>query len=566
MSFFKFFLRHKITTGVMVLVLIGGGYWWYHAAAAAGKRAISYVAQPATKGTIVVSVSGSGQVSPENQLDLKSKVSENLVYLGVKNGQHVKAGQLIASFDTTDAQKAVRNAQVSLDSANLSLQKLQETGNATIPISQQQAQDNLTRAYDTAFNDISDTFLDLPGVMTGLDATLFGNDLSKISQNIDYYRDYTAPYSDKAVAYHDDAYNAYQKANTDYTANFNDYKLLSRTADTATIEKMLSETYATTQEISDAIKSTDDLIQFYEDTFTAQQLTINPVADTQLATLSGYTGKVNGDLATLLSDTSAIKNDQDAITSANFDQQSQDLSVQSQNLSIQQAKNSLDDAKSALADCYLYAPFSGTIASVPVTLHDSISIGTVIATLITNQSITEIPFNEVDITKIKVGQKATLTFDAIDNLTLVGTVADIDTLGTVSQGVVNYNVNIAFDSSGTAVKPGMSVTANVITDTKPDVITVPNSAVKQQGGNSYVQLLMNGAPVTTPVQTGLSNDTETEITSGLSEGDKVITQTITAVNPAASSGAPSNGLLPGGGGNFRFGGGGSGAINIGRGG
>ena len=127
-------------------------------------------------------------------------------------------------------------------------------------------------------------------------------------------------------------------------------------------------------------------------------------------------------------------------------------------------------------------------------LHDAASPSTTAVTLITNQDITEIPFNEVDITKIKVGQKATLTFDAIDGLSIVGQVADIDTVGTVTQGVVNYNVKIIFDASGSQVKPGMSVTASGITNVKQDVLTVPNSAVKTSGGISYVQVLVNGQP------------------------------------------------------------------------
>jgi HlyD family secretion protein len=534
-NIFKVVLRHKIISAVVLLVFIGGGYVWY-ASAHKNAGAVNYVTTPVQKGSIVVAVSGSGQVSASDQIDLKSKVSENVVYVGVTNGQEVKAGKLLMEFDTTTAQKKIRDAQLALDNANLSLEKTQ-SANATVPLTKQQAQDDLAKSYDDSFTTISNTFLDLPTVMTGLDDILFGNELNKNSENINYYRDYIKLYSDKADQYRDSAYNAYQKAKTDYDKNFNDYKSISRSADSATIEAMTSETYATTQDISDAIKSTNNLIQFYEDTLTTQNVQINPVAPTQVTSLNTYTGKVDGDLANLLSIQSTIKTDKDAITNADVNLQSQDVSVQQENLSVASAQNALADAKDNLADYYMYAPFDGIVANVALKSHDAASTGDTAVTFITNQSITEIPFNEVDITKIKIGQKATLTFDAIDGLTIVGKVADIDTLGTVTQGVVNYNVKIIFDARGSQVKPGMSVTANVVTNVKQDVLTVPNSAVKQSGGSSYVQVLVNGSPVRKTVQTGLSNDTDTEIISGLSEGENVITQTITAsvAKPATSS-------------------------------
>src|SRR5665213_1862688 len=99
--------------------------------------------------------------------------------------------------------------------------------------------------------------------------------------------------------------------------------------------------------------------------------------------------------------------------------------------------------------------------------------------------------NEVDAAKVNVGDKATLTFDAFPNLSLAGTVVELDPVGTVSQGVVNYNVQIGFtqpaDTSSTEmVKPGMSVTADIVTQVHQNVAAVPNAAVHTLNGASYV--------------------------------------------------------------------------------
>ncbi len=528
--------KHKIVSAILILLILGGGYYWY-SSVNKNTGQVSYVSSPAEKGTIVTSVSGSGQVSASQQIDIKSKVSENVIYIPVKPGQQVKAGTFLMQFDSANEQKAVRNAELSLKNAQLSFQKLAGAPGLTTPLNKQQAQDNLSQAYGDAFNAVSNTFLDLPNIMTGLQSALFNYDISANQQNIDYYKNSAELHNPTAPRYRADADNAYQKARAAYDKNFADYKLVTRTSDTSVIDSIISETYTTAQDVSDAIKSANNFIQFYKDNVSAMGLKTAPVADTQLTSLNTYAGKLDADLTNLLNAQSTIKNDKDAITTS-------DLDLQSQQLSVQQAQNSLQDAKDNLANCYIYAPFSGIVADIPVNRGDSVSSGSTVITFIANQSITGIPFNEVDITKIQVGQKATLTFDAIDGLTIAGQVAQIDTLGTVTQGVVNYNVKIVFDASGTQVKPGMSVTANVITNAKQNVITVANSAVKTSGNSKYVQILINGKPEQKIVTTGLSNDTDTEITSGLSGGENVITQTITssAASTTSTAGAGTFGI------------------------
>jgi hypothetical protein len=138
----------------------------------------------------------------------------------------------------------------------------------------------------------------------------------------------------------------------------------------------------------------------------------------------------------------------------------------------------------------------------------------------------QVEVNEVDISKVSIGQKAMLTFSAIDGLSVSGKVEKMDSLGTLASGVVTYNVTIGFDTLDSRIKPEMSVSSSIITDVKQDVIIVSSSAVKTQNGDSYVQVLVNGAPQNKTVEIGSSNNTETEIVSGISAGDNVIIQTI----------------------------------------
>lgn len=149
----------------------------------------------------------------------------------------------------------------------------------------------------------------------------------------------------------------------------------------------------------------------------------------------------------------------------------------------------------------------------------------VISALGTQRAV--VTLNETDMPSVKVGQKATLTFDAITDLTLTGKVERIGVDGTVSSGVVTYDVTVRPDILDKRVLPGMTVSVAIITHVTTDALTVPSAAVKTgSDGSSSVQVLVAGAPQTRTIETGASSDSAIVVTSGLSAGDKVVTQTI----------------------------------------
>ncbi len=555
----SFIAAHKFISIALALALIGSGF--------GGMRMLQsksgtgqYMLAKVTQGTIVTSVTGSGQVSATNQIDVKAQASGNIIEVPVKDGQYVQAGTVLARIDATNAQKSVRDAQTALQNEQFNLAKLLGPSGLPIPRNKQDAIDTLNTAYTDSFNTVANAFLDFPSVMTGMQQLLLGNNFSQSQWNIDWYESVVRGYDMAVQQYRDDAYQKYDTARTQYDATFAEYKATNRDAATSTIATLLNDTYATSQDIAESVKSMNNLVQFYEDTVNKYGLKVNPIADTQLATLNTYTGKVNADMGNLQNMQITLKNDTNAVSNAELD-------IQAEQLAIQTKQNALLDAQQNLADYVVRAPFDGIVAKVDVQPDDSAGSGTVVATMITQKKLATISLNEIDAAKVQVGQKTTLTFDAIDGLAIAGQVSGIDSIGTVTQGVVTYNVTIQFDTQDQRVKPGMSANAAIVTDVKQDVLVVPNSAVKAQGAVSYVEM-----PATQPaasssqttmstaasepivqqqVQTGLSNDTMTEITSGLQEGDWVVTRTIAGTaKTSATTQAPS--ILGGSAGGARF--------------
>jgi macrolide-specific efflux system membrane fusion protein len=162
--------------------------------------------------------------------------------------------------------------------------------------------------------------------------------------------------------------------------------------------------------------------------------------------------------------------------------------------------------------------------------------------------------SEVDAPKVQQGQHATLTLDAFPDKTFTGTVIGVNREGAVSSGVTNYPVTVQLDSGYENMSPNMSATANIIIDTKTDVLLVPSAAVQTSNGQSTVRVLKNGKISAVDVTVGESSDTQTEITSGLNEGDTVVIGGLTQSNTSSPF---SRNLFGGFGGGGRGGGGGT---------
>lgn len=558
--------KHKIIASIVVVILIGGGYYYYRSSNAVVATP-QYVIGTVTKGTLVVAVSGTGQVSALNQIDLKPKASGDLIKLAVVNGQKVKKGDLIAQLDNRDILKTIRDAETSLASAKLALEKIQQPAdeltilqseNSLTQAQEQkiQAEADLNKSYDDGFNNVANAFLDLPSVITGLQDILTSSTLNSMQWNKDYWIDSAKNYDEKIIQLGNGAYQSYLTARKSYDTNFDHYKSASRTSDQTTIDALINETYDTTKVMAGAVKDSINFLQYYQDILTTRNQKINSQTAAYMSNLNSYTSKTNSNLLNLFSIRDNILNNRSSIVStdrtiaektaslAKIKAGTDPLDIKSQELSIQQRQNSLQDAREKLADYYVRAPFDGLIAELPVKVGDAVSSSTTIATLATTQRVAEISLNEVDISKIKVGQKATINFDALTDFSVTGEVVEVATIGTTSQGVVSYAVKIGLDTQDEKIKDGMSVSVAIITDSKMDVLIVPNSAIKNDRTNSYVEILVSGQPSVKTVKTGLNNDTLTEVSGDIKEGDEIITQTISTTNTTKQN-TNSGGLIPG---------------------
>jgi len=550
---FKLIFKHKFITGIIIILIIVGGYFGYQKLTQ-DENTIRYITASVERGTLIVSISGSGQVSASQQIDIKPEVSGDLTYVNIKAGQKINKGQVLAYIDSKDAERTVRDTQISLESAQISLEKLvnnQQSNTET-------AVDDLSQSYRDAYNKVSDAFLSLPSFMELSRSILYDDSgiSSVCSDNICAYSNLIdVDFRQEFKVIVDRAEKDYETAKNAYDPNFQNYRNIRLDASAEEIVTILKETKSTVELLAQAIKSEqnmlDSLVSDINESATKQGRKAQIDQE-----ITNYQSNIGTTLSKLNSIISNLENADRSIESIKKSIENYQLvnpvDVRSQENTVLQKETALQDAKDNLENYIIKAPFSGIIAESDVEQGDSVSQNTILATLFTEQSIAQISLNELDIAKVKIDQKATITFDAVEDLTITGEVLEVDTLGTTNQGVVTYDVKIAFDAQDERVKPGMTLSVNIITEAKQEVFLVESSAIKQQGDMMYVQVVDNLVSAISAsslrmqqVQTGLSNDTMTEIIDGLREGDIIITQTTTTTATSPTPNKSNNNFMSG---------------------
>lgn len=511
-----FILSHKIWSlviGVGIIIIL---YFVFKTKTTTETR---YITGEVTKGNVITSVSGSGQIEASDTINLKTKTSGEINYIGVRAGETVSKGQLIASVDSRDAKLALENAKISLA-------KLTDSPDSLTLL---QKQNSLDKLYIDSWNNTTSFIANMSSVITGLES-LHNNYLGTQNKML-----LSSSGKDKI----DLSEKAYWDAKNSLDTMTKLYKSLSISSSKEDIQNLTKEALKTSKIISTAVKLAQASVDYTSNSLDKVNTT---EVNTVQSNLNSWTTSVNNYLDSITSNINSIE--ENTLALKNF-------LVGSDELDIKSAELTVENKQAAYNDCFLYAPFNGVIATFTAKVGDS--SGSTLGTLITKQKVATISLNEVDIAKIKLDQKVTITFDAIDGLSITGKVAEIDQVGTVSQGVVSYNVSISLDVDDSRIKPGMSVSAVIITDVVQDVLTVLNSSIKNQNGLSYVEIfdsplatpvsgiqgsVSNSLPKQVQISTGLVGDTSTEITSGIKEGDIIVTKTITAT-AAKTTTAPS---------------------------
>jgi HlyD family secretion protein len=528
---------------------------------------ITLVTAAVERGTVMTTVSGTGVLEPYTTVELKSNVGGQVVYLGVDEGDSVKAGQVIARIDPADSESALEQSRADLDSARsrvtqaqlaLTMEKAQyPTQLRSAEQALEAAKARLAQAEEQAKVQPQLTEAAIAQAKSNLTAAKAGYEQAK-SVSIPHTLVATQSALDQA------------KANFAYAD-----KELTR------YRGLLEKGFVPRSEVESA-QQRADVAKAQLDSAQQAQETVADETRQDLETAQTKVEQAEAAMRTAEANRVQDKLKQDEVTSAKAALSQAEASLQNVRATVHQeavkqgditqaqaqvkrAEAAVGNAQTQLGYTTIVAPRSGVVVKkyveegsiVAGARTSAIGSGSGVALLeIADvgrmQAIVDV--DETDVAQIALGQSVDVTVDAYPKERHTGVVTKIAPQTTTVQNVTTIPVTVELGAPDLRLKPGMNATCTFITAQKSDVLIVPNSAVRESREGTYVMTIKDRKPVDQTVQIGMADDDHTEILAGLKEGDVIVAEMRTpgeqssARQPSARAGGPGGGPGPGGGG------------------
>jgi HlyD family secretion protein len=463
-----------IVPGLVLLAAIGAGAYYQFAYLPAHRSTARAATQTsvARRGTITLSAIGTGTLQPasEVQLGFGGNTSGKLVTLNVKVGDQVKAGQLLAEID---------NSQAKINSAQAQQNLLSLTSPAAIATAEQA----LATAKATLYTDT--------------------NNLIYLISPDQYYWQQQVEQAEQALA---------------------DAKAAGGTSPTADQQKAITTAQQRLSYYQDSL--TGSRLRWLK--------TYVPIHFTSMTRAKGVVTKqvdtppdaaIAAAQAAMVVDQSSIQEAQwylDALngkdvppnaTGANL------AALETANLNVQSAKAALDATQ-------IYAPEDGTIMTVSANLGDNVSSSAIITMGDLSQLYVQTYMDESDFQSFQVGNSAQVVFNALPDKTFTGKVTEVDPALNTSSGTAVVSGLVQLDPTKTQLLIGMTASVTVIAGQAQNAVLIPITALHQKPGGGYsVMVMRNGKFTSVDVEVGLKDLVNAQITSGLQPGDVVSTAT-----------------------------------------
>lgn len=491
---------------LVIVILVGAGI--YYRAYASNKSAQTTEVQTATvsRGSLSSTLSSSGTARAEQNATISWQTTGKVGDVSVALGDLVQEDQVLAALDTEQLSTEMINAKTTLISAQQALDDLLNSKLAQAQALQavEDAQNALDSLKQKAAESSSQALVNLEAAKETLQTA------QKTRIALDYPRDY-----DKLVV---------EKAYTDYLMAKEAYKEAMKEFNKWANKKLTDPRRA------QALTRVVSTKQAMDTKFAIYNWYLLEPTELEIAQADADLALAQVNLDTAQAAWDSAKNGTSEASIALYEAQLNDALREWERVKdgpteddVAAAQAAVDTAQAALDHAQLLAPFAGTITQLNVSSGDLVSSGENAFRIDDMATIyIDLQISEVDLQSLKVGQKATIEFDALPDKSYEGEVTEIGIIGTSSQGVVNYPVTVKVINDGN-IRPGMTASVTIVVDERADVLLVPSQAVRTTSGQKMVTVLFEGQQITVPVTIGLNNGSMVEITSSqLLEGDVVV--------------------------------------------
>jgi len=573
MSFYK--TKKFWIIAVVILIAAFIGYSQYQKATTPP----NYDTVAVTRGDIAQTVEATGNIQSANDLQLRFDTGGTLGEVKVKEGDSVKAGQLLASLRASDLAAVVAQAQANLNQkiagandqervyyralADQALADLNKTkadtanSSASYQAAVDTAQNNLqlaqggensqivNQAYENAVAALQSVLPKMDDGLTQADNILgVDNTLSNV--------DFEGSLSILNSNYLNIARSQYTVAKNVRNAARNAVAVLTAGSDHGSIDSAIDLTISALEQmntlllnVSDVLSATPPVGSLTQAALDAKKTTIatsRASISTQYTAIIGQkqgvtdaknsynTYKIAYDKAVRdLNNANSTAGSIIAIKQAAYDQavaNYQNKINPSREVDLAPLRAALAQAQANYSKAILRAPIDGMISKVNKKVGESVSSADITIEMITPHFEVNVDIPETDVAKLNVGDTVVITLDAFgEDTKFGGKVMRIDPASTNIQDVVYYKVKVSLDETDKPVKAGMTANVTVATEKRSGVLYISSRAVRTNS-EKYVKVLIGKEVKDVPVTLGLkADDGKVEILTGLKEGDVVIVGT-----------------------------------------
>ncbi|MBR1738244.1 MAG: efflux RND transporter periplasmic adaptor subunit [Firmicutes bacterium] len=419
-------------------------------------------------GSIRKDLTYAGKVQPKETVNVTSKMSGQVDKVYHDMGDVVEEGDILFTLDEKDIRNQIKQLEAQLNVSNASVASAQ-TGLANVNGGQSETSRlQMKTGVENAETAVKNAQISVDNAKIALDNSQVALENAKASLD-----DVEKKYNDTKVLYEagvatksdfDSVELAYTQAKNGYTQSLNAYE-------------SAKNGYSTAQNA-------------YETALTAQ----NQAKES----LAIFDEKIMNENTTTA---------QNGVNSAVAGRESVEVQLQI--------------ARETLADATVRAPISGTITNKNISASNMVSAASAPFTIVDMSSVTvDVNVSEKLINFITVGQEVDVTIGTIGDDTIKGKIKNISP---ATDNTSTYPVKIEIDNKDGKIKPGMFAEIKFKLQESNNAIVVPRNTVINKDGEYYVYVIENGLAKKTDVTVGIDNGVDIEITSGLNEGDEVVT-------------------------------------------
>lgn len=507
---------------VLIIIVIGlifaAGYWFLR------EKEPSFILFEVIKEDIVEELWENGKVQRGERINLSFQSAGQIEKIYVQASQEVEKGEILAKLDDTDVNFQLQTARNSLELAQLNLEKLLAgSGPEEIKIAQKQAEsagiflesaeENLKNSYQTAITALNVSYpqiynaFDFAEYFVGEYVVIYdeeGRELMRLRDEIKNAEEEVKIYWEIARnsgADYQDIETAILKMINSLEMTFNSLEKIRETVDKSAVYK--NKISAADKNSLDTLKASvnSSLVSVigFQQTISSVKLSFE-AAKTKLQEAENYLALI--------------------VTGA------RQVDIDLYEMQIKQAQTQVRFYENQIEKLILRSPIKAQVVAINKREGETVQsmIGDVVVSL-----MPKVPFEiraniyEEDIVKIKKEAPVKISFPAFPKEFFKGSVIFIDEAEKIIDGVVYYEIRIAFDREPPeGIRTTMTADIIIQIARKENVFVVPREAVKRDGNKEIVEVLKDNLIKEKEVEVGLRSDEKLEIITGLTEGEKVI--------------------------------------------